>query len=212
VATDRATREKNLFARFTTEAGQLLPPGLESEWEVLSVMQHHGVPTRIMDWATSLFVALYFALEYKDDSPSPCIWVLNPFNLNQRAVGKSVIFDRVDRLPKDAYKHFIAVDVGRSAVAADTSQMNWPSDLPVATAPIWGHPRALRQHGVFTVHGKDERALEVQSQDVVQQVEIPTELQEPLRELLKEAGIHHYCVFPDLDGLARRLRQRYGWR
>jgi hypothetical protein len=153
-----------------------------------------------------------FALVYKDDSPSPCIWVLNPFKLNQRAVGKSVIFDRVDRLPKDAYKHFIAVDVGRSAVAADTSQMNWPSDLPVATAPIWGHPRALRQHGVFTVHGKDERALEVQSQDVVEQVEIPTELQEPLRELLKEAGIHHYCVFPDLDGLARRLRQRYGWR
>ena len=70
----------------------------------------------------------------------------------------------------------------------------------------------LRITGVFTVHGKDERALEVQSQDVVEQVEIPTELQEPLRELLKEAGIHHYCVFPDLDGLARRLRHRYGWR
>src|SRR5260221_14104044 len=50
--------EKNLFARFRTQAGELLPSGLESS-EILSTMQHYGVPTRMMDWTDSLFVALY---------------------------------------------------------------------------------------------------------------------------------------------------------
>jgi FRG domain len=60
------TREKNLFCRFQVQAGELLPPGLKSPWEILSAMQHYRVPTRMMDWTESLFVALYFALEFED--------------------------------------------------------------------------------------------------------------------------------------------------
>ena len=93
-SSDPRQREKNLFARFKTRAGEQLPSGLQSSWEILSVMQHYGVPTRIMDWTESLFAALYFALEYKDESPSPCIWLLNPFGLNQKAVGESKISTR----------------------------------------------------------------------------------------------------------------------
>jgi FRG domain len=44
-------REKNLFSRFQMQAGELIPRGLESSWEILSVMQHYGVPTRVMDWS-----------------------------------------------------------------------------------------------------------------------------------------------------------------
>ncbi|SRR5258708_7169066 len=96
VTEDRRQREKNLFARFKTQAGELLPSGLES-WEILSIMQHYGVPTRMMDWMDSLFVALYFALDYKDSPTSPCIWILNPFELNKAALKRSTIFDQVDR-------------------------------------------------------------------------------------------------------------------
>jgi len=207
VTTDRRQRERNLFARFKTQAGQLLPTGLASSWEVLSVMQHHGVPTRMMDWTDSLFVALYFALEYKDCSPSPCIWLLNPFALNKEALKQeqAIIFDQVDQLP-GGYDPFITTEAPRSA------SESWPSKLPVATAPIWGHARALRQHGFFTIHGTDELPLEQQAKHLVAQIEIPTkELQKSLRDILREAGVDHYSLFPDLDGLARKLRQRYGW-
>jgi hypothetical protein len=45
----------------------------------------------------------------------------------------------------------------------------------------------------------------------VDQIAIPTGLHEDLRTLLKEAGLDHYFMFSDLEGLSRTLRQRYGW-
>lgn len=208
VAIDRRMIEKNLFARFKTQAGELLPSGLESSWELLSVMQHYGVPTRMMDWSDSLLVALYFALEYKDSPTSPCIWILNPFELNKVSVGRSAIFDQVDRLDVDAYEIFITKDAKEAS-----TRKAWPCQQPVATAPIWGHVRALRQRGFFTIHGTDTRPINEQEQvkHLVDQIEIPTKLHQPLRQLLKEAGLDHYSLFPDLEGLSRKLRQRYGW-
>jgi hypothetical protein len=108
--------------------------------------------------------------------------------------------------------HFFIEEGASSGGDSDTAKPpNWPPKLPVATEPIWGHARALRQRGAFTIHGTDERPLEQQAGHLVDQIEIPPELQAPLRRVLREAGMDHYFMFPDLDGLARSLRQRYGW-
>ena len=187
-----------------------------SSWEVLSVMQHHGVPTRLMDWTDTLFVALYFALEYpagatrgidgRNSPPTPCIWLLNPFALNDRSVKRTVIFDEVDPLPGKAYERFIGT------IRTNDSLKRWPPELPVAAAPTWGHSRATRQRGFFTIHGTKPNPLdELVGKKILQRIEIPRELQSRLRQLLRDAGVDHYSVFPDLEGLARKLRQRYGW-
>jgi len=212
VSMDRRQQEKNLFARFKTQAGLLLPAGVHSSWEVLSLMQHHGFPTRMMDWTTSLFTAIYFALEYDNDPESPCLWLLNPFKLNKTAIGRSVIFDQVDKLPDGAYEHFIQERTGSSDTSAHVNTGGtWPPEFPVASSPIWCHQRVLRQNGVFTIHGTDEKALDEQGQDLVRQIMIPEEVHDSLRRLLREAGVDHFSMFPDLDGLARALRKRYGW-
>jgi hypothetical protein len=98
-------REKNLYTRYRTRAGHLIPASAK-HWDVLSLMQHHGAPTRVLDWTESLFVGLYFALNYSKNSASPRLWLLNPFGLNWLAAGEGKLFDCVDELPA-AYDDFL---------------------------------------------------------------------------------------------------------
>lgn len=51
----------------------------------LTLMQHYGLPTRLLDWSESPLVALYFALSSdKDAKTDAAVWVLNPMKLNKK--------------------------------------------------------------------------------------------------------------------------------
>ena len=57
----------------------------------LTLMQHYGLPTRLLDWSESPLVALYFALSSdRDAKTDAAVWVLNPMKLNKK-VGLSLI-------------------------------------------------------------------------------------------------------------------------
>ena len=50
----------------------------------LTLMQHYGLPTRLLDWSESPLVALYFALSSDEDAKTDAaVWVLNPMKLNK---------------------------------------------------------------------------------------------------------------------------------
>lgn len=52
---------------------QTLP---RNEWEWLTLAQHHGMPTRLLDWTFNPLVAAYFAVE-KESSEDGAIWVFS---------------------------------------------------------------------------------------------------------------------------------------
>jgi hypothetical protein len=63
------------FKRAYHEFGAQSPDNAaHMEW--LALMQHHGAPTRILDFTYSLYVAVYFALE--DASGDAAVWAINP--------------------------------------------------------------------------------------------------------------------------------------
>jgi len=58
-----------------------------NSWEIFSLMQNHGLPTRLLDWTESALVGLFFALTTEPQSNEDrVVWVLNPFELNQETV------------------------------------------------------------------------------------------------------------------------------
>ena len=74
--------EATLYYEFQARARELHQRSL-SGWDVLFFMRHHGVATRILDWTEVLGVALYFAILGAGDGATPCVWVLNPYALNE---------------------------------------------------------------------------------------------------------------------------------
>src|SRR5262249_39579679 len=80
---NRSNTETILIKRFKQHAAPFLSSDRLEEWEWLFLMQHYGVPTRLLDWTESPLVALYFAVEESNDPTSSAVWCVYPHELNK---------------------------------------------------------------------------------------------------------------------------------
>lgn len=203
---DEALRgiENDLFFEFQARAKELHDKKL-SDWEILFFMRHHAVITRLLDWTEVFGVSLYFALQNYRGDTQPCIWLLNPYALNEEHESWemrdliSPIYLGDDSEQEWDYSDFITDD--------DDPKFGW--EYPVAIYPIQRSARLHAQRGYFTIHGDDNRPLEEIVPHHVRKVAIPTSIIPEARKFLELAGISDYLLFPDLDGLMRDLHRKY---
>lgn len=71
---------KRIFRRFKERALPHLGIKPENDWDWLSIAQHHGLPTRLLDWTRNPLVALYFAVE-REGTCDSAIYVLQGYEV-----------------------------------------------------------------------------------------------------------------------------------
>lgn len=191
-------REERALRIFRRKAHNYLgdPSVLDNTLRCLALMQHHGAPTRLLDFTKSPFVAAFFALEHATGDAA--VYALNTPRLWGAVPGDQPDMDRnrIDPRIQDNFSKFF---------------------LPNENAIIWtGEPaemdrRLVAQSGTLVVPGMVDRPLDEILRNyegqgtLLKKILLPPSIREDAMKALYRMNITNATLFPDLDGLARSI-------
>jgi hypothetical protein len=184
----RLNLEKLMFEEFGRRMLPLAEFNLQGPWEKLALAQHHGLPTRLLDWTMSGLVALWFAVNVKHHNSSRkpgVVWVL-------------------------------ATEVEDFREKKDNDPFSDDEKTKIFRPPVVGR-RIAAQHGMFTCHKFNKtkgfipmERLKAYSSRLTK-IPIPQTdgTFEAINKSLDMLGVNASTVFPDMDGLCQHLEWRY---
>lgn len=196
------TSETTLLNRFRQSAAMLADrrPTTSFYWTFL--MQHYGVPTRLLDWSESPLISMYFAVEdwAKRADTDAALWCLWPTVLNQNAN----IVDKVEGQYIPSFE-----DVELQGYTVDSLRQNTRIELfPVATIATRNNARIQAQMGTFTIHHNKKIAIEdVGDGSHVVKYTIPHKARESLAADLRLLGMTRFSLFPELASVGEILKE-----
>jgi hypothetical protein len=191
--------ESDLFFEFQSRAAHL-QPDVTDDWEILFLMRHYGMATRLLDWTSVLGVAVFFALRRAMPSDRPHIWILNPYKLNDE---NEYVGGRDFMAPK-----YINSGAGYGDILVDYEPpgIGWKHPFAIYPVTRW-NARLHAQRGYFTIHGDINEPLDELMPNCVRRVNIPKAAVQGGLSFLEVAGINDYSIFPDLEGLKNDIHR-----
>ena len=184
--------------------------------EILAMMQHYAIPTRLMDWTFSPLIALYFAVKGNKDKEG-AVWIFNPWNFvgdtpclkpdnkfpdkhSAHIFARALISDREGNL-----ENLLEITNTRFGTNLEKSDLS----LPFPFVSSFNNARILHQRGCFTIHGTDTRDFDIQLDSKRDQYLIKLKIlnKDKIYSELRMLFINEYSVFPDYEGMAKLMKE-----
>lgn len=233
----REYKEAEVLETFSNHLLTYVQHRPQTAWEELAIAQHHGLPTRFMDWTTNPLVALYFATRQtekdKDGAPvDSAVYVLisNPkryadLKRGQAAQVKPVgdaATESATTPEDDAYTDFGMDDATPITATADTTTPADSTELSADVGPLeLPTPFKISENIIYDPPHVSPR---IRAQDGVLlacwqpmkpldekdylEIVIKQAAHEDIRRRLDQYGVFDKQLFPDLDGIAKWLKYR----
>lgn len=197
--------ERHLHQLFRKEGYSLTNGETEgSKWYILA--QHHGLQTRLLDWTNSPLVALWMAVEHSADDKDGCIFAMNyrpkPDYISIESYWTS---DKREKLMR-----FLTNEI---ELDKKEQEEMFNHEMILHIHPNKFASRLVQQHSHFTLHTPAplDSALpcNIGVDDVygTEKFIIKSELKPIYRTYLLQMGIQRWTLWPDLDNLARGIKE-----
>jgi hypothetical protein len=202
-------QEQDLRLEFKRRGSQLVGEGKPSDhWERYFLMEHYGVPTRLLDWSDGALVALYFALRPVKSTPDAAVYMLDPWWLN-KLVFKELPIAREVRSSGSAMPDW---DEAKPYLYENEfdNELVGPK-FPLAIDPSHVARRFAAQRSRFTIFGRGVNGLKKICEKVPEpdcrlaRIKIKRSAVPEMRRELATCGISESTIFPDLEGFGREL-------
>jgi hypothetical protein len=207
--------ESHLLMNFNKYGTQFMEKDL-SIWHVLTLAQHHGLPTRLLDWTYSPLVSLHFATanteHYNKDG---VVWVV------EYAKMRSYLPDLLREKLASEDSHVFTVEMltdlfpGENALKKFSTLNDKPFGLFLEPPSL--DDRIINQFSVFTLMSNPTICMndwleQIPDKNIWHKIIIPAEIKGEIRDKLDQSNINERVLFPGLDGLAKLLTRHYSPR
>lgn len=201
------TLEKHLLRNFR-KYGHDSFDTTDAIWHWLTMAQHHGLPTRLLDWTYSPLVSMHFATADIDFAEQDgIIWKVNYHDSYRQ------LPPRLKHCLDTAGGNVFTLEMLQSLVK-DLDEFDHLSkeEFFIFYEPRSTDARIVNQHALFSItsgaHLLLDDLLETHQLDSVAIV-IPKEIKWEVRDKLDQSNITERVLFPGLDGLSQWLKRHY---
>lgn len=167
-------------------------PEINDTFRWMAIMQHHGAPTRLLDFTWSPYVAAFFALE--SATTNAAVWAINTLVSGSLSFGPNLPQGNDTPSPEKAMQFYGFHSVDDVAIGE----------------PFFKNPRLIAQSGTFACPFDLTRPIDEtlgQRKNMIAKFILKgSDLRVQALGQLYRMNITQATLFPDLDGLARSLR------
>jgi len=202
--------EHHLLRNFKKYALRNVVEG-DSIWHWMSVAQHYGLPTRLMDWTYSPFVAMHFATDdIESFDTDGVIWAVNYVRTHELLPEELHM-----NLEREGANVFTVEMLSDSVRSLEELAGLSPEAYVLFFEPPSMDDRIVNQFAFFSIMSDPAASLDdwlANHPSIWRKIVIPAELKWEIRDKLDQGNITERVLFPGLTGLSRWLKRHYSPR